>query len=95
LRRRGWPGNVRELRNCVQRAMAVSRGPVLQERDFLHQTDVGLGAEGTTTLDLAEMEKRHIKAVIDAHQGNLRAAAESLGIARSTLYKKISEYDIE
>ncbi|OQB29017.1 MAG: Transcriptional regulatory protein ZraR [Candidatus Hydrogenedentes bacterium ADurb.Bin179] len=96
LRRRAWPGNVRELRNAVQRAMALSRGPILQSRDFPLQSLTVAGTGGPPViLSLAEVEKYHIKTVIDACGGNLKAAAESLGIARSTLYKKISEYDIE
>ncbi len=92
---RSWPGNVRELRNCVLRAVAVSRNEVLQARDFPVLPAEGLPMGDAALLSLAEIEKRHITAVIDHFRGNLKAAAESLQIARSTLYNKISEYDIE
>ena len=96
LKGRPWPGNVRELRNCVLRALMSSRGPILQERDFPDQgLSFGITPDtAAVTLSLVELEKRHIKAVIDQCRGNLKAAAEVLGIARSTLYNKISEYGI-
>ncbi len=90
-----WPGNVRELRNAVLRAVAVSRNEVLQARDFPVLPAEGLPMGDAALLSLAEIEKRHMPAVIDHFRGNLKAAAESLQIARSTLYNKISEYDIE
>lgn len=96
LRDRSWPGNVRELRNCVMRAVALSKGEILQVKDFSDLPSLPGGiTDSKTILSLAEMEKRHITAVIDHCHGNLKAASETLQIARSTLYKKIAEYRIE
>ena len=96
LRGRPWPGNVRELRNCLLRAATLSKNDVLQARDFPALPPLeGAMTDGATPLSLAEMEKRHIKTVVDQCRGNLKAAAEALGIARSTLYAKVSEFGIE
>ena len=43
---------------------------------------------------LAELEKQHIEAALSRVDGNIKAAANLLGIGRSTLYRKIGEYEI-
>jgi len=42
-----------------------------------------------SNLSLAEAERRHIAAVLHAHDGDVPRAAAVLGVARSTLYKKL------
>lgn len=90
-----WQGNVRELRNCVMRAMAASKSEILQVRDFTDLPAQSATTDDETMLSLAEVEKRHIKTVINHCRGNLKVSSEILQIARSTLYKKLSEYNIE
>jgi DNA-binding NtrC family response regulator len=41
------------------------------------------------------MERRHIRAVLDMTGHHLTRAAQTLGISRTTLYKKIAEYGLE
>ena len=48
---------------------------------------------GTVLVSLAEMEQRHILGVLQALGGNKKAAAECLGIDRSTLYAKLRLYE--
>lgn len=97
LRERPWPGNVRELRNCILRAVGGAQEDILQLRDFpdLPAVSAPVPPGEEIVFRIADMEKRHIKAVIDHCRGNLKTAAAALGIARSTLYNKISEYHIE
>ena len=45
-------------------------------------------------LNLAEMEKRHIRAALDKYEGNRRLASKALGISERTLYRKISDYGL-
>ncbi len=97
LKSRAWPGNVRELRNCVLRAALGARGDTLQLRDFPELPQVFLdaaSANAAAPLSLADMEKRHIADVIRQCAGNLKAAAQVLQIARSTLYVKMAEHNI-
>ena len=48
------------------------------------------GDDSSPTDDLAEMERRHIRSVLEACGGNKKLAAERLGISRSTLYEKLN-----
>jgi DNA-binding NtrC family response regulator len=92
-----WPGNIRELDSVVSRALLSSRGRVIEAADlaFLDadawQTR---GAGGPRVQTLAESERQHILAVLDAHGWNKRKAAELLGVSRATLYRKIHEYGL-
>ncbi len=96
LRTREWPGNVRELRNCIQRAVAVAAQETIQPEDVFDPT-VGATEKSSgegTRLSLVEAEKHHIIAVLKNCSGDVREAAGLLGVGRSTLYRKIAEYDI-
>jgi transcriptional regulator of acetoin/glycerol metabolism len=43
---------------------------------------------------LAEVEKEHIRRVLERHRGNATAAARQLGISRTTLWRKLREYGL-
>ncbi len=91
-----WPGNVRELKAAVERAVMFCDGPELVPRHFhLCTCPPGDSAAQSELLSLAEIEKRHIIAVLHASRGNVSAAARTLGINRVTLYKRIAEYGIQ
>jgi DNA-binding NtrC family response regulator len=94
-----WPGNVRELENAVERAIVTCKTRTLTADDlaFLHPAPApeppgGPGfAVGRT---LQEIEKDYIAATLRQSRGNIKEAAATLGIDRSTLYEKIRRYDI-
>jgi DNA-binding NtrC family response regulator len=89
----GWPGNVRELENAIERALLISREPELQPSDFPFQLRVAsTGVETGRTLD--EVEKLHIRKVIEETAGNLSRAARVLDIDRTTLYNKLKRYGL-
>ncbi len=104
-----WPGNVRELENSVERACALSSGPVLHLGDLPTQLQnqglevrrmaAGAGdhAEDVSApamMTLAEMEKQAILSAIRALNGDKLQAARLLGIGKTTLYRKLKEYGI-
>jgi DNA-binding NtrC family response regulator len=93
-----WPGNVRELENAVERALVTCKSAVLGASDFAFLSRAagapGGGASLPPGLTLQEMEKDYIAATLGRLQGNIKAAAEALGIDRSTLYDKIKRYEI-
>jgi len=93
-----WPGNVRELENAVERALVTCKSGVLAASDFAFLSRAagapGGGASLPAGLTLQEMEKDYIAATLARLQGNVKAAAEALGIDRSTLYEKIKRYEI-
>jgi two-component system response regulator HydG len=94
-----WPGNVRELENCLERAAAMSPGPVLQSGDFPpHIRTVALRTpvpgRQSQILPLAEMEKQAILGALQQLNGDKLMTARALGIGKTTLYRKLKEYGI-
>jgi len=87
-----WPGNVRELRNCLERAVLLASGPLLEPGD-LGIKAAGPQADTEAFPTLKELEKRHIQAAIERAGGNKTEAAQILGIMRSTLYEKLKELE--
>ena len=93
LTRHHWPGNVRELANTIERTIALAEGSVISRLDLPNTQQFperGLPAMPPGTLRSREMEA--IFETLKANGGNMRAAAQSLGIARSALYRKLHRY---
>ncbi len=93
-----WPGNVRELENAIERAVVFCQGGVLTE-DLLPSNIKAEASGFTVSLDLpsyklAEAEKIIIQKVLMLTRGNLKNAAEVLGISRGTLYSKIEKHKL-
>ncbi len=92
-----WPGNIRELRNILERSVVLHRDrprpsellaasasvPVLRPRV---EPDPG------EPLTLEAVERRHIEAVLRRENGNLARTARALGIALTTLKRKLRQY---
>jgi len=91
-----WPGNVRELENVIERAIVTSRNGTLVESDFacLNQRSSSGQRWEVPDVPLADLERRAIIAVLERKGGNVKEAAASLGIDRSTLYDKLKRYEI-
>jgi NtrC-family two-component system response regulator AlgB len=98
LRKHLWPGNLRELRNAVERAAILAEGPEVGLADLPdriaqargdHRGPLEVG--GPTTLEQLEVE--HIRRVL-AQTSSLDAAARTLGIDPSTLYRKRKQYGL-
>ena len=78
LQRYSWPGNVRELRNLVERAVIGANGPRLTIA--LPQSSA---ATARRSVRLADVEKEHIKSVLDSTRWRIRGvggAADQLGL---------------
>jgi len=93
-----WPGNVRELENAIERALVSCKTGVLTAADLAFLVPAGAAdaarLELPAGLTLQEIEKQYVAATLQRLQGNVKAAADALGIDRSTLYEKIKRYDI-
>ncbi len=87
-----WPGNVRELQNAIERAVVLCkrRQIGIEELAFLRPADDARAAD----LTVDQVVRNHIELVLESSGGNISKAAETLGIHRSTLHKKIKEYGI-
>lgn len=97
LERYAWPGNVRELRNVLERALILSAGDSILPIHLPKEINAAgrasaPAADDESTSSLAEVEKRHIRRVLNACRGNKTRAAKDLGISRLTLRTKIAEY---
>ena len=100
LMRYRWPGNVRELKNVVERALVLAGGDYIDAGDLLlsklptsgDTVDVPSVPTDFKPCSLAEMEQKHILAVLKSTGGNKSQAASILGIERSTLDRKLRRY---
>ena len=101
LTQHGFPGNVRELENAIERAVLYETTDLLQPQSLLlHQTQEGSqtategSAETTAILPLDEVERRAIVHALKVKNNNIPDAARALGIGRSTLYRKLKQYNL-
>ncbi|MBS1173765.1 MAG: Fis family transcriptional regulator [Proteobacteria bacterium] len=87
-----FPGNVRELRNLLQRAVLTCRDGVIRAADLNLPTVTVPALPGAQPL--AEVERAHIRALLDTHAGHRNRAATALGITERTLYRKLKRYGL-
>lgn len=93
-----WQGNVRELENVIERAVISSDTDLLGKHNFRFLVSNGNDEENISmggNLELKDLEKVHIRKVLEENGWNKLQAAKILGIDRKTLYKKIKEYELE
>ena len=91
-----WPGNVRELENAMERAIALGTGPIVQISDLpssLQNASRAQAAEEGEMVPLDLMERRAIFRALQETGGDKLAAARLLGIGKTTLYRKLKQYD--
>jgi len=94
-----FPGNVRELRNAVEWAVTVAEESIIRVQDLpevMRRRAESPGAEsGVASGSLTDMERDQIVRAIQRLGGNLAEVARSLGIGRTTLWRKMREYGLK
>jgi two-component system response regulator HydG len=95
-----WPGNVRELENCIERAVALSSGPVMGISDLpssMHQPAAGAptSSSAPSIRPIADLERDALMNALSQLHGDKLLAAKLLGIGKTTLYRKLKEYALE
>lgn len=98
LKQYEWKGNIRELRNVMERCVILTEGielttdllPLEIQRNAIFSSK----NKSLSSFELASAEKLHIQKVLSHTNGNKSKTAELLGIALTTLYRKLSEYNI-
>jgi DNA-binding NtrC family response regulator len=99
LQRLPLPGNIRQLKNLVERAVLVSKNDLLDVADFSAQLDVVPSKDlrqlpGVGSITLEEMEVEMIRKALEYHKNRVSRAAKSLGLTRSSLYRRLDKYQI-
>jgi DNA-binding NtrC family response regulator len=99
-----WPGNVRELQHAIERAVLVTRGPMITLEDLPEQLQhtVREGGAGPSAVvpsqvpagSLEEIERASILKALETTRWNKQAAAALLGLRRPTLYSKMRKHSI-
>jgi len=100
LARHSWPGNVRELENVMQRSVLLHRANcAILERVIMEDADgtAAVAVQGPGhSLDAAlrRQESAWIRQALDAHGGNVSQAAQTLGVARTTLISRMRRLNL-
>ncbi len=92
-----WPGNVRELANAIERAVVFCPGRKILKEHLPEEVQRRDCKNFEVTLhdpSLTSAEATLIRAVLEEKNWNLKQAADLLGIARGTLYKRMEKYGI-
>ena len=102
-----WPGNVRELENLIQRAVLMSKGKVITEKELLFDQSGSTGTPHQVGLKIdeklgvlplkeimAELENEIILQSLRKHGGNVNTVAEELQVGKTALYDKMKRSGI-
>jgi two-component system response regulator HydG len=92
-----WPGNVRELENAIARSVATSSRPLIHVGDLpttLHYPRSESLPQKDEIIPLEELERRAIIRTLRETNGDKVAAAKFLGIGKTTLYRKLKQYNL-
>jgi DNA-binding NtrC family response regulator len=89
-----WPGNIRELDHAIERSVLMAQG------NLVKTDDLGLRSGSTTQprmedMNLEEVENFLIQKALTRYNGNVSEAADSLGLSRSALYRRLEKYGRE
>ncbi|MBD0320664.1 MAG: sigma-54-dependent Fis family transcriptional regulator [Gemmatimonadetes bacterium] len=102
-----WPGNVRELRNAVERAVVMAEGDTIEPADLPPglEARTPLGPVDAALADLSwadararaldAWERGFLAAALERHGGNVSRTAQSLGIHRQSLQKRLRQIGLE
>jgi len=88
-----WPGNVRELEHTVERAVLLCRGDEIEPAN-LTIASARASVPSFDNMSIDEMEALLIRKVLRRCDGNISQAAESLGLSRAALYRRMEKYGL-
>ena len=93
-----WPGNVRELQNVIERVAILSTSAVILPSELpesiLNSAETVTAENGENRPTLEEIEQKYIKDVLLTYNYNYSKVIETLGIGRTTLWRKMKKYGI-
>ncbi|OPX84826.1 MAG: Propionate catabolism operon regulatory protein [Pelotomaculum sp. PtaB.Bin104] len=100
LQNYSWPGNIRQLQNVLEQLVIFSNNDTLVCKsllpdficDYTPSSEESIGkSDDKINSSLHNMETNLVLQTLDKFNGNLTQAAEALGIARTTLYRKLKK----
>lgn len=86
-----FPGNVRELENMIERAIVIGNQKEIRLKDLPFEKETPSGSAES----LEDLEKLHLKRILDKYSWNISRSAKALKVDRVTLYNKIKKYDLK
>ncbi|HVX64918.1 MAG TPA: sigma-54 dependent transcriptional regulator [Pirellulales bacterium] len=103
FRRYAWPGNVRELRNCIEHALSLARGELLEPADLpptIAGADVerripaGRAPRNSRLSAMADAERQYVAELLTRHRGNVSRCAQEAGMTRQGFHKLLSKLGV-
>ncbi len=95
-----WPGNIRELQNIIEYSVNMSSSTIITTDVIpkkIKNIDFIPDEKDESIIKLDELERREIIKALNKYKKYKKdkdLAAKSLGISRSTLYRKLEKYEI-
>jgi DNA-binding NtrC family response regulator len=94
-----WPGNVRELENTVERAVVLTRHPVIQASDVSLMSAAAPGANGLPSMNLKQnlewTERETVRRALEHAHGVKKDAAETMGISQRAMSYYLAKHRID
>lgn len=88
-----WPGNVRELQNAIERAVNVASGELISEEDLPAVLTLSATSSAAVAA-ISDDERARLVAALERCRWNQGRTAASLGISRTTLWRKLREHRV-
>jgi two-component system nitrogen regulation response regulator NtrX len=103
LTEHSWPGNVRELKNIMERLVIMTQGDTITADDIPQLSKEEQPDETTDTIFThnsfrkakMEFEKKFIMKKLQENEGNISKTADTIGLERSNLHRKIKTHSLE
>ncbi|RJP66173.1 MAG: PAS domain-containing protein [Ignavibacteriales bacterium] len=98
LEKYNWPGNIRELENVIEHGFVLCQNKIIQTEHLPEKLISQINVESdtkTTTSPVLEAEKRLIISTLEKFNGNKNETAKTLGINKSTLWRKMKKFNLE
>lgn len=94
-----WAGNVRELRNIIEREVILSDDKILHWKGVggligEDESNSSINFSDESFMSLEQLEEEYINHVLRCFKGKKTKAAKTLGIDKTTLWRKLRRYDI-